>query len=63
MTNETKTLVNASVGGSLIGKNIEDAYELLEEMETNAYQWPFEHNTSKKTLGVHELHVLITQSF
>ena len=46
-----------------MGKNIENAYELLEEMATNAYQWPSEHNTTKKTLGVHELDVLTTPSY
>ena len=55
-------LVDVIVGRSLIGKNIKDAYELLEEMATNAYQWPFECNTPKKTLGVHKLDVLITLS-
>ena len=36
--------------------------ELLEEMEANAYQWPFEQNTLKKTLRVHELDFLTTLS-
>ena len=43
-------------------KNIEDVYELLEEMAVNAYQWPFELNTLRKTLGVHEFDVLTTLS-
>ena len=36
--------------------------ELLEEMVANACQWPSKHHTFKKTLGVHELDVLITLS-
>ena len=62
LTNETRTLVDATIGGSLMRKNIEAAYELLEEMMLNAYQWPFEHNAFRKALGVHELDVLITLS-
>ena len=37
LTNDTRTLVDAATSGSLIGKNIEDAYKLLEEMVVNAY--------------------------
>ena len=48
--------------GSLIGKSIEAAIQLLENMVVNAYQWPFECNTPKKTLGVHELDFLTTLS-
>ena len=43
-------------------KSIEATMELLEEMEANAYQWPSKHNTLKKTVGVHELDILITLS-
>ena len=35
--NATKTLVNVTVGGSLIGRKIEDAYEMLEVEAVNAY--------------------------
>ena len=45
-----------------MGKNIKNAYELLEEMMANAYQWPSIRNAPKKTLGVHELDVLTTLS-
>ena len=62
MTIASRTLVDAAAGGSLMGKKLEDAYDLLEEMAANAYQWPSERNASKKTLGVHELDVLTTLS-
>ena len=62
LTNETKTLVDIVVGGFFMGKSIEVAMKLFKEMVTNAYQWPFECNTPKKTLGVHELDVLTTLS-
>ena len=62
MMSTSRTLVDAAAGGSLMGKRLEDAYDLLEEMAANAYQWPVERNTSKKALGVHELDVLTTLS-
>ena len=37
LSNATKTLVDVEIGGALIGKNIKDAYKLLEKMATNAY--------------------------
>lgn len=51
----TRTLVNAAVGGSLVEKTTDKAYNLLEEMATNAYQWPSKCLTSKKSFGVHEV--------
>ena len=62
MTNETKTLVDNATKGSLRGKSIEAAMELLEEMAANTYQWPSKCNTPKMTLGVHKLDVLTTLS-
>ena len=38
LSNATKTLVDVTASGSLMRKNIEDAYELLEEMVANVYQ-------------------------
>ncbi|KAJ4718833.1 DNA-directed DNA polymerase [Melia azedarach] len=50
-----RTLVDAVAGGALIGKSIDEAYELLEEMAANAFQWPSERLTPKKASGVHEV--------
>ena len=55
MSSATKTLVDVAVGGSLMRKNIEDAYQLIEKIVANAYQWPSKITTLKKTLGVREL--------
>ena len=38
MTTTSKTLVDATASRSSMAKNIENTYELLEEMATNAYQ-------------------------
>jgi len=62
MTHNSRVLVDAAAGGSLMGKSLDDAYNLLEEMAANAYQWPYERNISKKVLGVHELDILTTLS-
>ena len=58
----SRTLEDATTGGALMGKNLEDAYELLKEMAVTAYQWPIERNIAKKPLRVHELDVLNTLS-
>ena len=40
LSENTKTLVDAATGGALMGKTIDEAHQLLEEMATNNYQWP-----------------------
>jgi len=41
--------------GALIGKEWDEAYELLEEMVPNSYQWQSDRAMPKKVAGVHEL--------
>ena len=53
----TRTLVDASAGGALMKKTINEAYEQLEDMATNSYQWPKERLASKKVAGVAKLDV------
>ena len=55
LTGTTRTLIDASAGGTLMKKTDEEAYELLEDMATNNYQWPSERSTPKKVAGVHEV--------
>ena len=38
-----------------MGKLIDEAYDLLEEMASNSYRWPLERLMPKRTAGVHEL--------
>ena len=40
LSGNTKTLVDAAKEGALIGKTIDETYQLLEEMAANNYQWP-----------------------
>ncbi|RWR83368.1 hypothetical protein CKAN_01212200 [Cinnamomum micranthum f. kanehirae] len=51
----TRTSIDAATGGTLMKKSPEEAYELVEEMATNNYQWPSDHVQQKKIQGVHEL--------
>ena len=47
-----RTPIDASMGGALMKKTINEAYELLEDMATNSYQWPKERLASKKVARV-----------
>ena len=55
LSNAIRIIVDVIIGGSLMGKNIENPYELLEEMAIDACQWPSKCNTSKKALRVYKL--------
>ena len=48
-------VVDATVGGALMGKNRDEAYELLEEMASNDFQWQAEKKTLKKVASMHGL--------
>jgi hypothetical protein len=56
----TRTLIDATLGGAFMNKSQDDAYNLLEEMATNNYQWPNERSIQKKTVGVHEIDAITT---
>nr|XP_023916883.1 uncharacterized protein LOC112028427 [Quercus suber] len=48
-------MVDAAAGGALMSKTHEAAYELLEELASNNYQWPTKRAMPRKTAGVLEL--------
>ena len=50
--------MDIAVGEFSMRKSIKVTCELLEEMMTNAYQWPSKCSTLKKACKVHELDVL-----
>ncbi|XP_023892547.2 uncharacterized protein LOC112004530 [Quercus suber] len=50
-----RSMVDATAGGALMSKTHEAAYELLEELASNNYQWPTERAMPRKTAGVLEL--------
>ena len=39
LNSKTMMIIDAAVGGALMGKEHDEAYELLEEMASNSYQW------------------------
>ena len=54
----TRTMIDAAAGGTLMGKTPEVAYELLEEMASNNYQWYSERLISKRATEVHNVDVV-----
>ncbi|KAL5569553.1 hypothetical protein UlMin_026128 [Ulmus minor] len=52
----TRLMLDASAGGALLNKSYAEAYELIESITVNSYQWPTSRiNSTKKVAGVHEL--------
>ena len=51
----TRTLIDASAGGAILGKNEIEAYRILENIALNNCQWPTERAVPKKVAGVHDL--------
>ncbi|CAL9011906.1 unnamed protein product [Prunus brigantina] len=50
----SKTLIDAAAGGALMAKTQDEAYEFLETMASNNYQWPSERAMPKKA-RVHDV--------
>ena len=55
LSRPTRTLIDASVGGAIMGKNEVEAYQILENIALNDCQWPFERAALKKPAGVFNL--------
>lgn len=41
-----------------MGKTIDEAYDLVEEMIANNYQWGLDHSAQRKTAGVYEVEAI-----
>src|SRR5262249_18295836 len=52
-------MIDATVEGTLNNKTPEAAYELIDEMATNSYQWQVDCSTSKRPARVHNVDVVI----
>src|SRR5262249_31434778 len=50
-----KAMIDAAVGGTLNNKTPEAAYELIDEMAPNSYQWKVDRTATKKQAGVHNV--------
>jgi len=51
-------MIDAAAGGTLMSKIEEEAYNLIEEMALNNYQWSNEQGQPKKVRGKHEIDAL-----
>ena len=55
LSRPTRTLIDASAGGAIMGKNEVEAYKILENIALNDCQWPIERAAPKKPTGVFDL--------
>ncbi|XP_062119073.1 uncharacterized protein LOC133832794 [Humulus lupulus] len=55
----TRTIIDVAAGGDFMSKSTNEAYELLEEMAMNNYQWPTERGQPKKVGGMMELDAIL----
>ena len=59
----TRTVIDASIGGALMKKTTDQAYEILEDVATNTNKWPRDRITPVKAMGGADnevLHNLVT---
>ena len=54
-------MINSAVNGSLMGETPEEAFELLEEVPLNAYQWEYDRPT-RKNYGNHNIDTIYALS-
>ena len=62
LNGQTRAIVDAASGGTLILKTAESATSRLEEMASNNYQWPTERTMAKKVAEIHELEPFVALS-
>ncbi|XP_075500193.1 uncharacterized protein LOC142538778 [Primulina tabacum] len=53
LNGQTRGTVDAAVGGTIFTKSPAQAYDLLEQMTINSYQWPSERSGVKRAVGVY----------
>ena len=62
LNGQTRTIVDAAANGALLAKTYNEAYEILERMATNNYQWPTERLNARKAAGLHEVDAITALS-
>ena len=55
LSHPTRTLIDASAGGAIMGKNEVEAYQILKDNALNDCRWPVEREVPKKAAGVFDL--------
>ena len=58
LSDSARTIIDASAGGTLMKKTIDQAYEILEDTTTNTTQWPRDRSAPKKPLAGADTEVL-----
>ncbi|XP_073061953.1 uncharacterized protein [Primulina eburnea] len=53
LNGQTRTTVDAATGGTIFAKSPAQAYDLLEQMTINSYQWPSERSGVQRTAGIY----------
>lgn len=48
-------MLDAATSGMLMNKSLEERQQLLEEVTTNAYQWPSKRNYVQRVARVHHV--------
>ncbi|XP_075507427.1 uncharacterized protein LOC142544251 [Primulina tabacum] len=56
LNRQTRTTVDAAAGGTIFAKSPAQAYEFLEQMTINSYQWPSERSRIKNTARVYAVY-------
>ncbi|XP_073018256.1 uncharacterized protein [Primulina eburnea] len=60
LTGKTRGTVDAAAGGTIFAKSPDQAYDLLEQMTINSYQWPSERSGVKRSAGVYAVDPITT---
>ena len=58
LSDPTRTIIDASTGGELVKKILDQAYGTLEDMATNSNQWPKDKVVVRKAVGGVNIDVL-----
>ena len=51
LSDSARTIIDASVGGALMKKTTDQAYDILEDTTTNTNKWPQDRSTPRKSLA------------
>ena len=59
LSDSTRIVIDAPIGGALMKKTIDQPYGILEDMVTNSNQWPRDRMIPRKAVGGADIEVLI----
>ena len=51
VSDSSRTIIDASVGGALMKKTTNQAHEILEDTTTNTNQWPRDRSAPRKSIA------------